>query len=331
MTRNDATEAKGQPLLHALLILMLAVLIGGCSTNDAEHDHAGDEQGGLHADAAGHSEEEQVVHLDADTQAEFGIEIGVAAPGVILSAVHLPGEVRSNGDRLAHIVPRFDGVAKEVHGRIGDRVRKGDVLAIIESNESLAPYELATLIDGVIIQRHITQGEAVTQDHEAYVIADLQTVWLDLSVYQRDLPRVRVGQAVRITTGQGGPEAEGTISYVTPVVDEKTRTATARIVLPNPSGEWRPGMFAIGIVTTNDVQVPLAIPRTAVQTMDGASVVFVATEDGFVPRVVESGRVGETDIEILSGLQPGERYVTRGGFTLKAEFAKGSFESGHSH
>jgi membrane fusion protein, heavy metal efflux system len=332
MTRNEDTARKLGFIRCMLPSLAFAMVLGGCSAKGPEHSGTDQEDVEHHGTSAKHSsEEERVVRLDADVQKEFGVEVAVAGPGPIRRTVHLPGEVLANGDRLAHIVPRFDGVVTEVHGRIGDRVRKGDVLAIIESSESLAPFELQTLIDGVIIQKHITQGEAVTRDHETFVIADLQTVWVDLSVYQRDLSRVRIGQTVRIVTGEGGPEAEGTISYVTPVVDENTRTATARIVLRNSSGTWRPGMFVIGQVMVDEQKVSLVVPRTALQTIDDASVVFVATDKGFVPRPVTLGRLGETEVELLSGLDPGERYVTRGGFTLKAELAKSSFESGHAH
>jgi cobalt-zinc-cadmium efflux system membrane fusion protein len=257
--------------------------------------------------------------------AAAGIELETAAAGSVDSDIELLGEVRPNGDHLAHIVPRFPGVVREVRKNVGDRVRSGDVLAVVESSESLAPYELKTLIDGVVIDKHLTRGEAVDRDKQTFVIADLGTVWVELGVYQRDLERVHAGQAVRIESGADGMRADGVIAYVTPSLDEATRTATARIVLPNPESRWRPGMFVTARVL-DPKPVPVAIPRSAVQSVDGRPVVFVETEDGFEPRPVSLGRQGEALVEALSGLAPGERYAARGSFLLKAELGKSEAE-----
>ena len=90
-------------------------------------------------------------------------------------------------------------------------------------------------------------------DSEAYVVADLRSVWVDLRVYQKDLPLVRPGQPVVIAAGHGIPDAQGTIAYVGPLVGEQTRTALARVVLPNPNGHWRPGLFVTGNVVVQDI------------------------------------------------------------------------------
>ncbi|MFQ5426944.1 MAG: efflux RND transporter periplasmic adaptor subunit, partial [Gaiellales bacterium] len=262
---------------------------------------------------------------------EFGIVVVAAGPGTIERFVSLPGEVRPNADRLAHIVPRYSGIVTDVRAHIGDTVKEHQVLALIESDESLAPYELRTLIPGTIIAKHITLGEAVSRDVDTYVIADLGTVWVDLTVYQRDVARVRVGQQVLITSGHGLPTVSGTIGYVTPVVDETTRTATARVVLPNRDGAWRPGMFITARVLIGEDRVAVAVPRAAIHTFEDRTVVFLETPGGFTPEPVRLGRAGETHVEVLSGLEPGERYVSQGGFTLKAELGKAAFGEGHGH
>jgi cobalt-zinc-cadmium efflux system membrane fusion protein len=290
------------------------------------------EKAGAHEEHAGHDEhEEATVGLTPTELAEFGIEVEPAAPGTIVLHVSLPGEVQPNADRLAHIVPRYAGIVTEVRVGIGDDVRRGDVLAIVESDESLAPFEIRTLISGTVIQKHITLGEAVSRDQDVFVIADLDSVWVDLTVYQRDLARVAVGQTVRISAGHELPVATGVVSYVTPLVDEETRTATARVVLPNPDGAWRPGMFVTGEITIERHGARVAVPRTAVFTIDDDTVVFVESADGFRPRPVTLRLADETHLEIVAGLGPGERYVSRGGLTLKAELQKASFGHGHAH
>jgi len=268
------------------------------------------------------------VAVSAEQRTSLGIEVETAAPGRIDAPVELLGEVAANGDHLAHIVPRFPGIVREVRKVAGDSVRAGDVLAVIESSESLVHYELKTLIAGVVIAKHLTIGEAVGPEKQAFLIADLSTVWVDLSVYQKDLAEIAVGQAVRIHAVQLGPDAEGTISYITPVVDQETRTATARVVVPNPERKWLPGMFVTGH-TLDERGAAVAIPPSALQTLEGRPVVFVETPAGFAAREITPGRQGETLVEVLRGLSVGERFVSKNSFLLKAELAKGEAEHEH--
>lgn len=312
-------------------------LVIGCGSSPSgeavtEEEHAEHQaDGGLAEEHSGEERQEQFVQLSQDELAEFEIEVSTAGPARIESYARLPGEVQPNADRLAHIVPRFDGIVSEVNAQIGDVVQPGEVLAIIESDESLSNYELKTLLGGTVIAKHITPGEAVSRGAESYIIADLSSVWVELTVYQRDLTRIRTGQRALISTGHGPPEATGTISYVTPVVDEATRTATARVVLSNQDQRWRPGMFVTASVLVSATEARVGVPSSALHTVDGQTVVFVETDDGFTPRPVETGRTGETHVEIASGLAAGERYVSQGGFTIKSALAKDSFGGGHAH
>jgi len=328
-TKMRARISKGCAAVCFAAVLVLCVL--ACESEDEAlhaHERYSDRQ-----EAAGQDEHEgeQAIRLSEAQMAEFGIEIERAGSGSIERFVELPGEVQPNADRLAHLVPRFEGIVTKVHKRVGDSVAKGDVLAIIESSESLAPYELKTLIAGTVIARHITRGEAVARETEAFVVADLGSVWVDFSIYQRDLTRVSVGQPVAISAGRGIAEAVGNISYITPIVDEATRTATARVVLPNPDGSWMPGMFVTGIVTIETAQARVAVPHSAVQRVAENTIVFVPAEDGLEPRSVVLGRHDLDRIEILDGLASGDRYVSQGSFILKSELEKEGFEAGHGH
>ena len=134
-----------------------------------------------------------------------------------------------------------------------------------------------------------------------------------------------------VAAGHGVAEARGEISYVAPMVDEKTRTGLARVVLPNPDGRWRPGLFVTARVTVEEREVPLLIPKTALQTVDEKTCVFVQTDKGFEPRPVTLGRANDTDVEVTQGLAAGQRFVTQGAFTLKAELSKAAFGGEHGH
>lgn len=309
-------------------VTMIAALIAGVAASGCEpaENPAPPETKKIEAGHHGGKEgEPKVVAMSAAQRAALGIEVASAGPGRIDAPIELLGEVEANGDHLAHIVPRFAGIVHEVRKVAGDNVRAGDVLAVIESSDSLVRYNLSTLIDGVVLAKHLTIGEAVGPEKQTFVIADLSTVWVDLAVYQKDLSAISLGQSVRVHAVQPGPDAEGTISYITPVVDPATRTATARVVLPNAQRAWLPGMFVTGH-PLDERTAPIAVPASALQTLDGKSAVFVERPQGFAFREVTLGRRGETQVEIVAGLAAGESVVSRNSFLLKAELAKGEAE-----
>ena len=196
---------------------------------------------------------------------------------------------------------------------------------------SLIQYTLVAPFDGSVVEKHISQGEALEANVDVFAIADLRTVWVDLSVYQKDLDYIKEGQQVDITSAGGQLRTDGVIKYVGPIVGEETRTTLARIVLDNPEGRWRPGIFVNGTVAVDEIDVQLAVPKEALMEIDGQTVVFVQTDEGFEPAPVREGRRNGTHVEILSGLEAGLRYVAKGGFALKAQLEKGELDEGHAH
>ena len=307
-------------------------------------------------------------------------------------------------------MPRVSGVVQKVNKKLGDRVRSGDVLAILDSRElsdlksaflaarerlslaevtfdredrlwkdgvssereylaakqmlaemriearsaeqklhalgfsdaylktlpdqpdvSYTQYKVSAPFDGVVVDKHITLGENVKDDAEIFSIADLSSVWVELAVYQKDLLHLKIGNSAHISAKEGGEVVTGQVSYISPIIDESTRTASARVVLPNPDGHWRPGLFVNGAVEVDNMRVSALVPKTALQNVENKICVFVLTDEGFEPRPVIQGKTNETHVEIVSGLQPGQRYATKGTFTLKAQLEKGAFSSGHAH
>lgn len=193
----------------------------------------------------------------------------------------------------------------------------------------LTRYEVVAPSAGTVIEKHIAVGEPLKDDTEVFMVADLSTVWVDLNISAKDVSLVRKGQRVTITAGAALPAAEGTIGYIGPRVSEETRTVVTRVVLPNPDGRWRPGLFVTAAIVTGDTPVSVLIPKTAIQTIEGKPNVFVQTPEGFEPRLVTTGRANATHVEITAGLQAGERYATTETFILKAELGKGSAEHDH--
>lgn len=198
--------------------------------------------------------------------------------------------------------------------------------------EDFTNYEIKSPFKGTIINKHITRGELLKEGNIAYTISDLSSVWVNFTIYQKDLPYISIGQKVVITDSNGINETDGKISYISPVIGEETRTATARVVIQNDKGIWRPGLFVNGLVAIDEIEVPIVVSNTAIQSIDGKTIVFIRDgENGFKPQTVKTGRKDQEYTEIVSGLNPGIDFVSKGGLTLKAELQKESFGDDHGH
>jgi len=204
---------------------------------------------------------------------------------------------------------------------------------VASSDVSLTRYELAAPISGTIIERHAVLGEVLEEGAQppAFIVADTDSVWVDAAIYGADLGRIRAGASVSIDPGDGGQPIESSIDFVSPQIGERTRTGRARIVIDNPGDRLRPGMFVTVFVTASDAQPTVRVPVTALQTVEGETVVFVRTSDGFEVREVRLGRRSDRYAEILSGVSLGEMIATTQSFSLKAELQKGEFDDGHAH
>jgi cobalt-zinc-cadmium efflux system membrane fusion protein len=208
-------------------------------------------------------------------------------------------------------------------------------LAVLESNESLSRYNIVTPISGRIIEKHLTVGEFVAEDHDLFLVADLSTVWANCEVYAKDMPYVAQGAEVTITAVGSGETAHATLSYVAPVYSEHTRSALARAVLANSGDFWRPGTFIQATVSVEMSGPGLVVEKAAIQVLGEQQVVFVPGEHqgGFEAVPVYTGASGGDVVEILGGLDPGDPYVAEGAFELKARLVTASLDAhaGHGH
>jgi len=378
----------------------------------AQDDHEAENAGRAEDAHAGHAGESGAVELSDAELREYGIEVMKAGPGAIETQAGFPGEIVLDADRTVRVVPKVGGIVKEVRKSLGDRVRAGETLAVIESRElaetaadylanrerrvlaqtvydreeglrkkdisseeefldartALAEarilervskqkllalglaaaeidalgaqdgnaamrYEIAAPRSGTVIEKTITVGDMVADDAPVFAVADLETVWADFNVFQKDLPLVREGLKVTVSGGTGVPDAEGKILYVGRVLDPEKRTALARVALPNRDGRWRPGLYVTGRVEVSRAGASVRVPVEAVQTIEGKSVVFVRDEDGFEPRPVTTGAKDLTGVEITDGLAPGDEYAGAGAFKLKARIVTSSLgaHAGHNH
>jgi cobalt-zinc-cadmium efflux system membrane fusion protein len=268
------------------------------------------------------------VKIDPVAAQTAGVELAQAGPALISESLLLYGVIIPDERRLRTVSARFPGIVREVRRNLGDRVRAGETLALVESNESLQTYPVPAPIAGVILSRSVNPGEIVG-DESLLTIADLSTVVAELAVFRRDLRRVRVGQPVRVKADEGGIDGSGSVTFISPMGSGESQSVKLRVELDNRDGRWQPGMFVIGEVKIVAAEVPVAVARSALQKLRDWDVVFANVGDAYEPKMLELGRMDRDYAEVKTGIGAGDRYVVANSFLIKAEIGKAG--AGHEH
>jgi cobalt-zinc-cadmium efflux system membrane fusion protein len=276
-----------------------------------------------------HDDHGGAVELSDAKIAAAGIEIVKVASGTLRDTLTLNGVVTPNQEMLVQVTPRFPGVVTEIRKRVGDRVEKGEVIAKIESNQSLTVYEMKAAISGTVIERQVALGEYASEQKAAFTIADLTSVWVDLAISRRDLTRTKLGDIILIDAADGSSPVEAKLSYISPVSNADTQSVLARAIVANDPIRLRPGLFVTARLVLQAKEVPLLVKLSALQTVENRTVVFVRNGNKFEPRDVELGDRDAEHVEVLFGLVEGDIYAGKNSFVIKAELAKGS--ATHEH
>lgn len=355
--------------------------------------------------------DEPGIRLSEKQVAAGNFAVQEARGGLLSKRMVVPGAIVPSGDRIAKVSVRLLGTVAEVRKRLGDTVREGDVLAIIESREvadaksqylaarvafdlqdtlftrskslfeskvssendflraktafedirikfdvarqklfalgltsdqiavlpqqpveSLRLQELRAPMNGRIAERRIDLGSLVGregQESELFVIVDSSVVWAELALAAADLAVVSEGQKITISAGSQGEPLPATIMFVSPLLDKDTRLARVVASVDNPAHILRPGMFVTAEIPFQQVKADVVVPKTAVQSIEGQSAVFVRTSTGFEPRKIVTGREDSRSFEVTSGLSAGDPIATANTFVLKADLGRG--EASHAH
>ena len=188
---------------------------------------------------------------------------------------------------------------------------------------------LTAPISGTIVRRTITLGETVaagdTSATPLFTIVNDSVLWADIAVYKQDIDQIRSGTPVTLKNNQGDILARSTVTMVLPVIDETSRTATARVIVENSDRRLRPGQFVSAQIDMNTGTDRLHVPTASIVIVEGRPSLFVPIENGFEPRLISAGPAIDGRTVILSGLSEGEAYVSEGAFTLKADLEKDAF------
>ncbi len=379
-------NAHTRMLLSALLPLALVACGGTAKKADDMAGMEGMEKG----EAGGKKADKDAVTLSAQQIADAGVEVARPTVGGIAGALEAPGLIQGDPQGVQVVSATIGGRVVSLTRNLGQPVRRGEPLAVIESREAaslkaeveaararaglagsnlrreqrlfaervsaeqdlvaartaateanialrLAQQQLGATgsgggalnriamrspISGEVIARAAILGQTVDANAELYRVANLGRVTVQASLAPADAGRIRSGMRVEVTAG--GRRQEGRVSFVSPVLDEGTRLVQVIAALDNAGGTWRVGepvTASFLLPTTGDRSV--AVPSTAVQSVENRTVVFVRTPTGFRAVPVTTGRRNGDQVIISSGLTGQERIATTNSFTLKAELGKG--------
>ena len=348
---------------------------------------------------------EASVALSDEQVRDSAIELATVAGGDLQNHFLAPGTIVQDANHVARVSVRVLGTVAELKKGIGDKIQKGEVLAVIESREvadakseylaalptnelqqtlaarfkaladtkalaetdylrarlaaqdsqirvnsarqkllalgllegeiadlphqaaqSMHKQELRSPISGVIAERRVDLGALVGREgleSELFVIVNLDRVWVDLTVAPSDVPKVSENVEVSIKAAATGLTAKARVSFISPMLDQNTRSARVVAALDNADHQWRPGTYVTAEIPLNGPPAEILIAKAALQTVKNEPVAFVRTGDKFEVRKLKLGREDDDRVEVLSGLAAGERIAVTNTFTIKAELEKG--------
>lgn len=263
------------------------------------------------------------VELPAALAQAAGLTTAIAGEGLLQERIKLYGTIVADPLRVSHIQARYPGLIRSVKPSIGMRVKAGEQLATVESNESLREYPLLSPIEGTVVERHANAGE-FTADRVLFSILDERVLELHLQAFPTDAAKIKNGQAVVINAD--GQTANTKIEYIT-LRHGETPTLEVHAPVDNSAGNWVPNQAVEGWVSIAETPVPLRIENRALQSFRDWQLVFIKVGDTYEIRPLELGRSDGVYSEVLSGLNPGDEYVVDNAYVLKADLEK----SGASH
>lgn len=296
-------------LLASALLISFAAISG-----EGDHD---DEKKDEHRN--------EFVTMTQEMAAQVGVTTQAVSAGTLNITKTVYGNVVTDPASLSHIRARFDGVVTRVNANLGDKVKKGAALAVVESNESLKSYSLTAPFAGTVIARHANEGE-LSNGQVLFSLANYDSVWAQLKVFPNQLRSVAEQQAVQLTLADS--TFDTVISHILPSPDEQPYVL-AYANIDNTSGHWPVGAAVLGNITIDTLDISMLVPKTAIQEYEGNNVVFVKKGDEYHPEPVSLGKQDADNIEVLSGIAVSDVVVVNNSFLFKADLEKS--EAGHDH
>lgn len=303
-----------------LWIVMAALLLSGCERSEESPD--------AHEAEAGHEAGEGAVHhdvvtIDEKTASELGVRTATVGAGVIRDQHEVQGLLTPIEGRHARVRGRYPGPVQSVRVNVGDVVKAGQALAVVDSNVSLTPYTITAPFAGTVLDVAVGPGD-LAGDQPLFEIADLSALWVDLHLFGGDAQHITPGLSVEVTRLSDGVQAITKLDRILPGTATASQSTVARATVKNSDGQWRPGAAVRARVTVSQREAAIVVPLAALQEFEGNRVVFIREGETYTPRPVKLGRKDAANAEVLDGLKGGEAIVVEQSYLIKADLEKES-------
>ncbi len=302
-------------MMGMILLLVLMLLMPGCgSKHDQEHK----------------SHEKSEVHLSLESQQLIGLELVKVQKKPLESSIEVTGEIAKETENVAHITSPVSGTFKSYLAKSGEGIEKDSPACVIqkENGDSL---ELPSPLRGIVLAEYLKPADPVDNLTSIMTIANTDFLRASFDVYEKDIAGIKTGQKMVVKSiAFPGKIFNAEIVFISPSVDEKTRTIKIGANIKNEERLLKFGMFVTGEILIPISEEVLTIPVDAIQKIEGETVVFVPEkEEGksvFKILKVRLGRQTADYVEVAAGLSEGEEVVEKGSFYLKSELLKGELE-----
>ena len=379
------------------IVLAAMLALGACSDKSANGPAPAKQEGKAEA-----GQEEKGLKLTAQEQERAGIKFEEVSLRSVVDAISVTATIHPNQDRIAKISPRVEGRIVSVSANLGDMVRAGQTLAVMDSlaigeaqssllraqslervaqadfkrAESLSAEEiipqkellrargelerasaearaakdrlrllggsvsasgqaqstfaLTAPFAGTVIEKKATIGQLGSAADAVFTIADLSKVWIEASLTDQLVSKVKIGAAATVTVGAyPGERFSGRVTYIASVLDKDSRTIAARIEVPNKDGRLKLEMFATASIESGSQFDAISVPDGAILLLQGQPTVFVYEDGRFESRAVETGDKLSGRTVIKSGLKLKDQVVAAGAYALKARLLKSQISDTH--
>lgn len=310
------------PRLRGVSLALCAALIWAAFTSCSKKEAAPADA----EKAKDKKHDENIVTLAKANLEHVEIKTEAAKLGNIETTLKVAGRVSENMNKTAKVMSTLEGRLIKLNFDLNDRVRAGEVLALVQTPELLGKFlEVKSPIDGVITERKSTAGERIGKDTQIFTVSEPADLWVLAEIKERDIGAVKVGQdAIFSVLAYSGEQFRGKVVRIGNRVEEESRTLEVRIEVNNADGRLKAGMFADVEIVTTVLENVLVIADSALQSEGDNQIVFVALDETkFEKRVVKIGMEQRGKLQVLEGVKEGEKVVTAGSFILKSEMLKG--------
>src|SRR3989338_6015862 len=272
--------------------------------------------------------EDGVIKLEKESQELVNFKTAEVKKSPLTEKISIAGQIAQDADEIHNVFPPEVGVVVENTAQLGAIVKKGDVLCRLKVGDQSDPIDVKSPYDGVIIGDFDTVGQRVEKISSLCAIADLSKVWANFDIYEKDIAKVKIGQEITLrSSAYPAQSLEGKIAFISPRVDETTRTIKIRALIENSEYLLKLGMFVNGEIISQGWQEYIILPASAVQTLGDKRVVFVKIGDGeFHKKEIIIALQTTDQVAVSEGVNVGDVVVTDGAFLLKSGLLKDELE-----